>query len=200
MSGSARIQTIDAVALLANALRQFGEDANVALIDLDLEMNRALDWIQRERRDYWEAQVRRAWEQINEARAELDRCLRNVVAGQRPSGYEERKALERAKLRLRKAEEKIEIVRRWAHTADRESLHYRVSAGQLSSWIQVDLPQALATLDRMRNALESYVAGAIPTGTPSATDASATPAETPAADGPTTAEVTPPPTEGGPTP
>lgn len=162
MSGSARIQTIDAVTMLAAALRRFGEEAGIAIIDLDLEVNRALDWIQHERRDYWDTQVRRAWERIDEARADLDRCLRMAVADQRPSCYEERKALDRAKRRLRTAEEKVETVRRWTHTSDRETLHYRVSAGQLSGWLQAELPQALAVLERMQAALEAYLSGAAP--------------------------------------
>jgi len=173
----ARIQTIDAVAMMEAALRRFEEEAGKAIIDLDMEVNRAMQWVQSERRDYWEGQVRRAWEMIEQARAELDRCLRNAVAGQRPSGHEERKALDRAKRRLRLAEEKVEVVRRWSHTCDRESLHYRVTAGQLAGWLQVDLPQALAVLGRMQTALESYVAGAGPASA-SPPSESSKPAET----------------------
>lgn len=165
---------------MAAALRRFAEEANVALIDLDMEVNRALEWIQHERRDYWEGQVRRAWEQIDAARAELDRCMRNAVAGQRPSCYEERKALDRAKRRLRVCEEKVEVVRRWSQTADRESLHYRVGAGQLSGWVQADLPQAIVALERMQNALEAYLSGPAPAA--SGTPAEQTPSATPATD------------------
>jgi hypothetical protein len=164
MSGSARIQSTDAVGLLAGALRRFAEENSTALIDLELELNRALQWVHEERRDYWADQVRRAWEKIDQARQELDRCLANAVADQRPSCHEERKALERAKRRLRFTEEKVEAVRRWTHTTDRESLQFRVASGQLSGWLQAEFPQALASLGRMANALESYVAGAGPAG------------------------------------
>jgi exonuclease VII large subunit len=197
VSGSARIQTIDAVALLAAALRQFGEESGTALIDLDMEVNRAMEWIQHERRDYWENQVRRAWEQIDEARAELERCMRNAVAGQRPSCYEEKKALDRAKRRQRVAEEKVEAVRRWSHTADRESLHYRVAGGQFSGWLQAELPQAVAVLERMQTALEAYVSGPAPAGGSSTGES---PASEPSAETP--GEAAPPGTtpaaEGGP--
>jgi hypothetical protein len=179
VSGSARIQTIDAVAMMAAALRRFAEESNIALIDLDLEVNRALEWVQHERRDYWEGQVRRAWEQIDAARAELDRCMRNAVAGQRPSCYEERKALDRAKRRLRTCEEKVEAVRRWSHTVDRESLHYRVGAGQLSGWLQTDLAQCLALLERMQNALEAYVTGPSPAAASAPTEQTGAAAESP---------------------
>ena len=181
MSGSARIQTIDAVALLAAALRQFGEESGTALIDLDMEVNRAMEWIQHERRDYWENQVRLAWEKIDEARAELERCMRNAVAGQRPSCYEEKKALDRAKRRQRVAEEKVEMVRRWSHTADRESLHYRVAGGQLAGWLQAELPQAIAVLERMQTALEAYVSGPAPAGGSSGGES---PASEPSAEAP----------------
>lgn len=185
MSGSARIQSIDAVGLLAGALRRFAEESSTALIDLDLELNRALQWIREDRRDYWADQVRRAWEKIDEARHELDRCVATAVADQRPTCYEERKALERAKRRLRLAEEKVEAVRRWTHTADRESLHFRVASGQFSGWLQADFPQAITALGRMTNALESYVAGAGPAGASppeTAPQESPAPAEAPAAE------------------
>jgi hypothetical protein len=194
MSGSARIQSIDAVGLLAGALRRFAEESSTALIDLELELNRALQWIREDRRDYWADQVRRAWEKIDQARQELDRCLATAVADQRPSCYEERKALERAKRRLRLAEEKVAAVRRWTHTADRESLQFRVALGQLSGWLQADFPQAITSLGRMTNALETYVAGAGPAGAspPEApSPESPAPAETPAA------ESGQPPAEGG---
>ena len=185
MSGSARIQSIDAVGLLASALRRFAEESSTALIDLDLELNRALQWIREDRRDYWADQVRRAWEKIDQARMELDRCLMMAVGDQRPSCYEERKAVERAKRRLRLAEEKVEAVRRWTHTADRETLQFRVASGQLSGWLQADFPQAIASLGRMTNALESYVAGAGPAGASppeAAPQESPPPAETAAAE------------------
>ena len=182
MSGSARIQSIDAVGLLARAMHRFAEETATAQIDLDMELNRALQWIHEDRRDYWADQVRRAWEKINEARQELDRSMANAIAGQRPTCHEERKALERAKRRLRLAEEKVEAVRRWTHTADRESLQFRVASGQLSGWLQADFPQAKAALERMTNALESYVAGAGPAGaSPPETAPEETPPETPPA-------------------
>jgi hypothetical protein len=194
MSGSAQIQSIEAVGLLSGALRRFAEESSVALIDLDLELNRALQWIHEDRRDYWADQIRRAWEQINEARQELDRSMANAIGGQRPTCHEERKALERAKRRLRLAEEKAEAVRRWTHAADRESLQFRVAAGQLTGWLQAEFPQAIAALGRMRTALEFYVAGAGP--------ASASPPETTAREDTPPAESStpqpePPAVEGG---
>lgn len=196
MSGSARIQSIDAVAMLGAALRRFAEESSAALIDLDMEVNRALEWVRVDRRDYWANEVRRAWEKIDEARKELDRCLMMSVADQRPTCYEERKALDRAKRRLRVAEEKAEIVRRWIHTTERESLQFRVASGQLSGWLQTELPQALAGLGRMTNALESYVAGGGPAAA-SPPEAGAEPAAAePAAEG----EPQTPPAEGGPGP
>jgi hypothetical protein len=45
---------------------------------------------------------------------------------------------------------------------DRAVNEYRGNFSQFSSWLQADLPKALAALDRMSEALQSYVATAAP--------------------------------------
>jgi len=159
MSRFAKLTSIDAVAKLATALRSFGEEASAALDNLELEARRAIEWIQHDRKDYWAGQVRRGWDQVAEARADLERCMTfHRVADHRPSCRDEKLALEKAKRRLRTAEEKVQAVRHWSHVLGHEVTEYRGSVNQLAGWLESDLPRALAALERMTTALESYVA------------------------------------------
>jgi hypothetical protein len=184
MSGSAKLTSIDAVERLANGLRRFAEEASTALTDLEIEINRTLDWIKVDRKGFWENQVRRGWERLNEARLNLERCKMTAVGDQGRSCYDEKKALEVAKRRVHLAEEKVEAVRRWSRSIDRDFKQYRACVGQLSSWLQLDLVRLLGLLERMSGALEAYAQGGVgadsapPDKPADAEPASETPGET----------------------
>jgi hypothetical protein len=96
---------------------------------------------------------------VAQARAELERCLTFRKAGDhQPGCIDEKKALQRVQRRLHIAEEKVQAVRRWEHVIDRHVLDLTASKAQLSDWIHAELPKAVAALERMAGALESYVA------------------------------------------
>ncbi len=158
MSRSAKVTSIDAVRTFSAALRRFQEDAAAALDSTNLATQHALEWIRHDRKDYWARQVRRGYEQLGEAKANLQQCLTfGRVGDHRPSCIEEKRALERAKQRLNLAREKVETVRHWSRTADRAAIEYQGNINQLAGWLDADLPRALATLERIADALESYV-------------------------------------------
>lgn len=181
MSRSAKVISIDAVEKQAAALETFKEEAAAALDSLELEVRRALDWILHDRKEFWEHEVRRGWGRVAEARAELERKMTyHSVGNYQPACRDEKLALERAKRRLRAAEEKVEVVRRWARTIEHEATEFRGAANQLADWLQADLPQAMAELKHVAAALESYVAVKVPprTGnTPSGSPEQPPPAE-----------------------
>ena len=159
MGRSAKVTSIDAVRAFSAALRRFQEDAAAALDGTNLATQRALEWIRHDRKDYWARQVKRGYEQLGEAKANLQRCLTfGRIADHRPSCIEEKRALERAKRRLNLAQEKVETVRHWSRTADRAAIEYKGNINQLAGWLDADLPRALAALERIADALESYVA------------------------------------------
>lgn len=158
MSRAARVISIDVLQRMVAALRVFEEEASKALTDLDMEVRRADQWVSEEQRDYWRNQVRRSEDKVAEARIALERArMFTTLQGERRSCVDEKKALDRAKRRLELSHEKVEAVRRWTHLLDREFLEYRGFLAQLASWLQVDLPRAVAVLKRMQLALERYV-------------------------------------------
>jgi hypothetical protein len=80
-----------------------------------------------------------------------------------PACREEKMALDKAKRRLAVAQEKVEAVRRWSHVVEHQSIELTGSVAQLADWLQAELPKALAALERMSEALETYAAaGAAP--------------------------------------
>jgi hypothetical protein len=155
----AKVTAIDVLTAQAAAIQSFIEEATSALDYLDHQVKRAQQWIGHDRKEYWRNEVRDGWDRVAQARAELERCLTFRKAGDhQPGCIDEKKALQRAQRRLQIAQDRVRAVRRWEHVIDRHVLDLTGSFAQLADWIQGELPKALAALERMTDALETYVA------------------------------------------
>ncbi len=64
--------------------------------------------------------------------------------------------------------DKLEATKRWRHAIERKAREYSSRANQLATLFDADMPVALATLDRVLAALESYAALAAPQNRPAA--------------------------------
>lgn len=165
MSRFAKVTSTDAVDRLTAALHTFREEAAAALDNLELEIRRAVRWLKHDQKEYWNQQVRRGWNQVAEARANLEHAMTcRKTSDYTPACREEKLELEKAKRRLRQAEEKVETVRHWSREVEHELTEYRGSINQVAGWIQADYPRAVAALKRMSAALESYLAVQSPAG------------------------------------
>jgi hypothetical protein len=70
--------------------------------------------------------------------------------------------LEKAKRRLRLTEDKVRAVRRWRVVVHREADDFHGRLAKLASCLDMDLPRALAALERMAVALDRYTERAAP--------------------------------------
>jgi hypothetical protein len=160
MPGSAaNVTSVEALAVLRAALVRFTESAEAALVALALEARRPLEWIEDDRTRYWPQQARRAADAVNEARIALERREARISGEDPRYGYDERKALEKAKRRLHLCEEKIAATRRWRVQMQKEVEELQVHIAKLRHYLENDLVKALATLEQMSAALEKYVGG-----------------------------------------
>ena len=163
MGRTAKLTSVDAVRTVAVALAAFRDAVVAALTDLDIEARRACDYVRVDRRNYWKEEVRRGWDRLAQAKARLqERETLGKVAGHEPSCIEEKRAVQTAARRLDIAQEKVDRVRHWTQTVDRAVAEYQGSLGQLTRWIEAELPQALALLDRIEDRLAQYLAVASP--------------------------------------
>jgi len=163
MSTAANVGSLDAVARLRGALLAFLQGSGDALTAAQLELARAVEWVEHDRPKFWEMQLRRSFDAVAEARAALERKRIVKVGGETPSAHEEQIALEKAKRRLRHCEEMQDAVRNWQRTIQHEIKEFSARLGQLNGWLETDGPRAVAALERMLTALESYVSMAPPT-------------------------------------
>jgi len=155
-SRAANLTSIDAIRSFALALIQFEEAADDALVQLELESRRPVAWVD-EQAMYWPAEVRKASDAVSEARLTLERCEITISGDDRKSCYDERKAFEKAKRRLHRAEAKVPIVRRWKIQIRKEVEEFEVQIAKLRQFLESDFVRGIAALQRMSEALDQYV-------------------------------------------
>jgi hypothetical protein len=153
---AANVASIEALRVLRLALVQFQSEADSGLTQLELEGRRPGPWIDNDRRMYWQREVRKASDALAEARMALERAEMTTSAEDHRYAYDERKALERAKRRLRLCEEKVELVRKWRSVVHKEVEEFEVQVAKFRRFLETDFVQGIAALQRMADALERY--------------------------------------------
>jgi hypothetical protein len=171
---SANVTSIDALRFFRTALLAFEHNARDAVTLLGLEVRKAIDWLEQDRARYWPEQQRKAAEAVVQARNELERRQLTYGSEEPPSCIEQKKALERAKRRLRLCEEKIKAVKRWIRAVRAEMNEFEGPMARMNECLDTDLPRAVAALERMLAALEKYAQTPTPTAAPSAGDTDTT--------------------------
>ena len=179
MADNARVTSIDAVVAFRAAVKTFEEDAAQAIMSLDEQSRRALNWLDHDAMTYWRQEVRKCSDLVARTRSELETCRMRTVGGQRSSCLEQEQAYRAAKQKLQMAEEKIEVVRKWAQRVRRELDDYRGRTMGLRMALERDVPRTVGLLDRTISSLDSYVEharqGDAPPAASSAADSPAAP-------------------------
>ena len=180
MGGAARVTSIGVLDTMAVAMQRFRTEAAGVLDELQIQMQRALEWIRHDRKDYWADELRRSWEGLSAARIQLQQAqVSRRIAGHEPACTDEKRALERAKRRLETAEQKVQAVKHWTQVIERAVDEFQQSRTQFATWLDTDLVQAVAALERMSASLESYTSlgtpAALGTNTPPARQTAANP-------------------------
>jgi hypothetical protein len=159
----ARVDSIDAIRNVRRALIKFAEVANTALTDADAEAVGTVRWLESEQRVHWASAVRKAQDLVSRCEeAVRQKRIFKDATGRTPSAVDEEKALAKAKRMLQHAEERFENVRRHTPRLQREVLLYKGQAQRLSTFVNGDIPGAIAKLDKMVASLEAYVNLAAP--------------------------------------
>lgn len=177
MSTQAEVKSVETLAFVKAAMTAFGHETGQSLAEVEMQAQRIVDWICIDQAVYWKTEVRRAADGVNQAMKDLQHCRTfKKVGNNEPSCIEEKKALEKAKQRLARAEAKAEAVRRWTPVVRQQFQETGVRMTRFREVLDVDCPKAVARLERMLVALDHYVHTAAPRGAeahgPTATAAS----------------------------
>jgi hypothetical protein len=159
----AQVTNVAAISDFRSGLASFATSTRQALVDLDLEVKRALDWVTRDRPAYWANEARRAAEAVARAKDDLSnsRTFKRIGDFQ-PACLEEKKALDIAKRRLEHAERKLQVVKQWSMAVRRAVDEFQGPIQQLLGLLDSDIPRGMAILERMSISLEQYLATQTP--------------------------------------
>ncbi|MBP88113.1 MAG: hypothetical protein CMJ64_15575 [Planctomycetaceae bacterium] len=156
MNRAANVRSVEHIRDLRISLINFEGNARDAVELLTMEVRRALDWIENDRRRYWPDQVKKASGLLAEKRNDLERCQMRFGTDEPPSCYEQKKALERARQRQRYCEDQVRVTKRWIRAVRAEMTEFEGQIAQMVVCLDTELPRAIATLGRMLGALEKY--------------------------------------------
>jgi hypothetical protein len=157
MAETANVQSIEAIKVFRDGLATFIEDAKHSLVAVDMTNRRTRDWVTNHQRLFWIEEVKRRRQKMNDAAAELHRRKLQQRPGKPPQDAEQAEAYRLARARLREAEEKVEIVKRWATVFQHAVDEYQGSARPMADMLEGDARHALALLERMMAALDEYI-------------------------------------------
>ncbi len=178
----ARINSIEVIAELKGALRQFAQTASTALNETEAEIQHTLNWLESDQKNHWQRQVRRFAERVHQAKEALrSKKLLQPDHHSRFSTAEEEKNLARAKRALDEAERKLQITRRWAIDLKKHAVECKGRLQPLVRLIEALIPKASIRLDNLTKSLDAYLAVNPPPTVASTESVSSTVTDTPTA-------------------
>ena len=155
MNPSAHVSSLAALSDFRSGLCTFAEEARNALITLDMEVRRAVDWLHGQL-EFWKKEVRAAEDETMLARNDLVRKRMMRIGDRPPDTSEQERVLARAKQRLEHAEEKLARTRHWVQTLPDEIQEFTSPSRALADIVEADLPKVVALLERKIESLEAY--------------------------------------------
>lgn len=163
---SAYVHNTDAIEAVQAALKKFAHQVDEGLVEIAAESRRMLDWLEHDRPRFWKKRVSVAWDEVEQAKKDLNRCLMYPVGDERPSCTEEREALKKAKAKLAYCEDKQQRLKTWCRDVRHELFEYEGRIAQLKTCGEVDVVNAVAALNRVLAKIEEYQALGSPTRVP----------------------------------
>jgi hypothetical protein len=162
MADQAKVLSVQALKDFRVALINFVEEARNALGGVDMELRRTRDWLERDQLSYWQMQVKRRHEAMMMARTELFRRKLSQQGSDAVSDTEQKEALREAERRLRVAEEKVAIVKKLIPMFHHAQAEYTSHSTPLADHLAGGSEKSIATLEKMVQSLEEYLALAVP--------------------------------------
>jgi hypothetical protein len=161
MGEQATVRSVEALQDFRAALATFAEEVSSAIGAVDMEVRRTVQWVQYDRRTYWQEQIKKRREQVAMAQAEVFRRKLAKTDDYTPAMSEQKELLRKAEASLRDAEVRAGLVKKWEPALQQAVLEYRASTRRISA-VAADVPRAILVLGKMVDALEAYLREAPP--------------------------------------
>jgi hypothetical protein len=153
MGERAKITAVEALQEFRTELLVYLGKARPALDEASSEVSHMRRWLETDRRDHWESELRRRRRKLEEAEASL--FSSRMSKFQETSGGQQA-TVQRARREVTEAEEKLRTIKRWARDFDNRTLPLLKQQEKLSSVLGQDVPNAAAHLAGIIDTLQKY--------------------------------------------
>ncbi|HOX07424.1 MAG TPA: hypothetical protein PK280_13560 [Planctomycetota bacterium] len=156
--GPANISSPEIIRRFRSRFVEFDADCRRALEGSRGEIVRIEEWLRRDQTAHWKQRIRKCEEQVEQARRDYQSALHNDGGFQgKKSAVDEKKALDRALRAKAEAEAKLQAVKRWLLSIEKQVADVSGACLSLASLLDATTPRALARMDSMLDSLDSYV-------------------------------------------
>jgi len=166
MNPGAGVESLQVLQEWYAALTAFRTDGIDALASVNTELNRLEGWLG-EKLQFWQRDAREREEEVAQALNELRNRRFPDWSGRMPDTTVQENALRAAEMRLEFARDQTRVVRKWMVRLPVEITEiYEGASHRLGTFLEADLPRALAALSRQMDAIEAYLRVEPPSAAP----------------------------------
>lgn len=164
----AHVTSIDSLERFRASLLVFIDRAKLVIDEVNTETNRTRLWLQGDQRLYWTRELKRRNQDLDEAQAQL-LSARISALGEATQAHQ--KAVQRAKLAVREAEEKLRALKQWHRHFDSRVAPLTKQLGKLDNLLNGDMEKAAHFLTQAIKNLQDYADIRRPGALPKSADA-----------------------------
>jgi len=155
--GPANIQSPEVIKRFRACFIKFTEEGRRAIEDIQRDVSRVQQWLDREQSAHWKRELRRRDEIVQRARSEYIRARADQGPLRKKSCVDEKKALDKAMRLHEEAEQKLMAVKKTLLTLEQRTAKALGPVTAFSSALVAEAPKALARLDSMLDRLDEYL-------------------------------------------
>jgi len=159
MGESANVTSVDAINSFRISIVNYVAKTRPLLEDVTDDVRRTRQWLEQDRRVFWESQIKRRRKALEAAEQAVFSAR---IASLREVSSAENAAVLRARRALNEAEDKLRLVKRWAREFDLRVEPLVKQLDQLGTALGNTMPKASAHLGTMVKTLDAYAAISTP--------------------------------------
>jgi hypothetical protein len=166
MSGSAQVTSVDAIEIFRASLVLYLSKARPAIQQVCAEAQRTRIWVQTTQRQFWDHQLRLRQRKLEEAKEALFNAR---ISQFNQSTLLETMAVQRAQRAVEEAEQKLVMLKKWAHEIENRADPLVKQLDQFHAFLSTDMGDAVVLLAELVKALDAYTNSVSMGGGPAAT-------------------------------
>lgn len=153
MPDRAKVTSIDAIESFRASLIVYCEKARAALDDIGDDVSRTRTWLSDDRRNFWEAEIRRRNRKLEEKQAALFDARLDTFHKQTQA---ELAAMQKAKRDRDDAMARLEMIKKWSKQFDSRVQPLARNIDKLRDVLVQHMGQAIVHLSKVTNTLSAY--------------------------------------------